>query len=292
MNKNYITNISLIGLTLILIVTFKATLFYHLTYYTYLLGFDDLNNVLTNFYKTYLFKPISSDDNFCNFCFEVLFKFNFDNTIFKFALLFLTLLLLIKRNTRDYRIKKEDYFVLPLLIFSIVFIQKDIFLVFVNLNLDNLSHFLQYIVYFIIYFEFFVLLPLIILFAYTDTKFNLYLKILFIISLNYFIYYHIFYSCHFLSLTLDEINNIGYSQGLNYILNSYGIGVECMHSKINIFHPKGTSPCSYYKYMLDYNCKILIPKDINIVDTYTQQCKIIEEEFRKTCIDTLRQTRK
>src|SRR5690606_15292627 len=273
MKKNYIINLSLIVLTIILILTFKATLFYHLTYYTYLLGFDDLNNVLTNFYKTYLFKPIYSDDNFCNFCFEVLFKFNFDNTVFKFSLLVLILLLLIKKNTRDYKFKKEDYFVLPFLMFSIIFIQRDIFLTIINLNLYNLSHLLQYIVYFIIYFEFFILLPLIILITYKDTKFNLYFKILFIILLNYFIYYHIFYSCHFLSLILDEVNNIGYSQGLNYILNSYGIGVECMHSNINVFHPKGTSPCSYYKYMLDHNCNIHVSKDINTLETYTQQCK-------------------
>lgn len=288
MKKQYILNLLLLILTLILIFTLKGALFYSLTYYTFLLGLDDLNDIITNFYKIYLFKPIYTDNNTCNFCFEILFRFNFDSSIFKFTLLLLIVLLLSKHHIRDYTIEKKDYFVLPVLIIGIIFLQKDIFLSIINLNSHNLNHFLQYIVYLVIYFEFFILFPLLLLFIYKDTKFNLYFKVMFIIFLNYFVLYHIFYCCHFLNLTIDEINNFGYSQGLHYILNSYGIGTDCMYSKLNTFHPRGTNPCDYYKYMLDYNCATPLTKSTIVSEAYTQQCKIIEEEFRKSCLDILR----
>ena len=292
MKTQYIINLLLFVLIITLIMTLKGTLFYSLTYYTYLLGLDNLNDTITTFYKTYLYKPIYLDDNTCNFCFEILFKFNFDNSIFKFVFLLITFLLLAKYRVRDFTTRKEDYFVLPLLIIGTIFLQKDIFLSIVNLNSYDFIHFLQYIVYFTIYFEFFILFPLLLLFIYKDLKFNFYFKIFFIILLNYFILYHIFYCSHFLSLTADEVNNLGYSQGLNYILNSYGLGIECMHSKLNTFHPRGTNPCDYYKYMLDYNCPSATNRGAIVSETYTQQCKIIEEEFRKSCIDTLKHNTK
>lgn len=288
MKKQNALNLFLLILALTLLFTLKGTLFYSLTYYTFLLGLDDLNDIITNFYKAYLFKPVYTDSNACNFCFEILFKFNFDSSVFKFAFLLLSILLLNKYHIRDYTIKKEDYFIVPVIIISIIFLQKDIFITVLNLNSSNLHHFLQYVIYFITYFEFFVLFPLLILFIYKDTKFNLFVKILFVLLLNYFILYHIFYCCHFLNLTIDEINNFGYSQGLNYILNAYGIGTECMHSKLNTFHPRGTNPCDYYKYMLDYNCTSSSTRGAIVSEAYTQQCKIIEEEFRKSCIDTLK----
>ena len=122
MKKKLFYKYIFVNFQLIIIANFiKTTFFNTVSYYLFILDFKELALYITDFYVKYLFKNINLN-NGCAICDELTYRFPFDNILFKFTLLNIILLLLLKYRKQQWTLTSEDIFFIPLILCFCIYI--------------------------------------------------------------------------------------------------------------------------------------------------------------------------
>lgn len=281
--KDYIINILLLTFSLLLLLTLKTTIFNTVSYYLFVLDFKEQALYVTDFYVKYLFNNTNLNHG-CVICDELTYRFPFDNILFKFALLNIITLLLIKYRKLQWTLTSEDIFFIPLILCFFVYI---CYVSTFNNNMSNIFYFnytniVQYIIFITYILSTFVYYPLIILLLWKDNKLTFELKIFYLILITYFI---VFFKADCFVFLYTSGNSLDVNPGINYILHVYNFPVmECMND--SDAQPKDQNFCAYRKYMKDHTCSLVKTATTNptIDDIMLKNnCDKFIEEFRRYC---------
>lgn len=297
MRKNYIINILLLLFILIILLTLKMVILNNLTFFCAYFGWHELGQAIANFHEKYLFKPVILGDNFeAPILFDSTYRFVFDNILFKFSVLNITFLLLLKYRKQIINITKEDLpFILIFLAISVYFfaLNEDKLILktysfFIN---GSFKHFLHYFIFILFNIEIFILFPLNALYIYKDIKFSFLQKGIFLITLIIFMYTTLYSDWYFLNMSIDMYNHFNMDYGIIYIMKQYGFNyADCMNDAAA--QTKETKPCHAYKYLADKNCFESKTSTGPLKESQLQSCNYYMKKLRQECTGLIAESKK
>jgi len=221
--QNYVINFLIIIFSILIIFTLKTVIFHYLTILCNILDKQEYIKHIFEIYDIYFRKTIQLGDiyNKAPIIFDYYIKFRFEEVLFKFALLSIILLLLLKQNTISLNflnLKKNLllYLLVLLCLCSIIFYESAEGYRFFFLNLkhfynNNFTNIFQYTVFFIfiLSFLFFLVCNFLII---QDKTIILNIKIFYVLALSCFMYYFLMATWDFLDASI-EFKNRRYRYG-------------------------------------------------------------------------------
>lgn len=288
MKKNQFINLLLIIFALLILFTLKTVLFHYAIILNNMLGKVVQVQDIFNIYDLYFRKTIQLGDVYdkAPMIFDYLLKFSFEEVLFKFSILSILMLLLLKKNTFKLNfstVKKNYLFYLLFIIcacFSILYEPApDSLFSFIIIKFYTNNEFTNIFQYFI----FFIFLISIITYIFIniliiqENKIKNYIKVLSIIFLAYFMYYFFMSTWDFLFPSI-KFASVGDQDMVNiFLCKSYGIPVaDCMNAQPK---PSIKSCLDYHKETKEI-CYIAM-KQRN--PEMTLQCRELLNLFNQNC---------
>lgn len=250
MNKNYIINFFLFIFFFLLIFTLKTVIFHYLSILCNIFDKTEYIRPLFDIYDNYFRKTISLDGIYekTPLIFDYYLKFRLEEVLFKFSILSIIVLLLLKQyvvelTQKNFKKNYPFYIFITICLCTFVFYEpaKGYNFSFLNLNFffnNDFTNVFQYIVFFIFILSFILYISCNFLII-QNTRFNYYNKIFCILLLSYFMYYFLMSTWDFLDASV-ELAKIGEQDvGAVFLYKSYGIPVaDCMNAQPKVLVEK------------------------------------------------------
>lgn len=297
MKKNYIINLLLFIFCVLIIFTLKTVIFHYLTILCNIFDKTEYIKDLFEIYNNYFRKTIPLDDVYdkAPMIFDYYIKFRFEEVLFKFSILSVILLLLVKHSTISLNYFKQKknlpiYLLAVICLCTIIFYEPAEGYRFFFLNLkhfynNDFTNIFQYIVFSIFILSFILYISCNFLIMQYKTI-NSYLKIFYILSLAYFMYYFLMATWDFLYASI-ELAKIGDNDvGAIFLYKSYGIPVaDCMNAQPKISVEK----CKQHHEWTKLLCKeAMTTRD----SSTTLQCKELLDFFNEKCKNVIAENKK
>ncbi len=287
MKKNYIISLFLFIFCILIIFTLKTVIFHYLTVLCNIFDKTEYIKDIFEIYNNYFRKTILLDDVYekAPMIFDYYIKFRFEEVLFKFSILSIILLLLLKKSAINLNYFKQKN--LPLYLLAVICLCTIIFyepaegyrFFFLNLKYffnNDFTNIFQYIVFSIFVLSFILYISCNFLIVQNKTI-NSYFKILYILLLAYFMYYFLMATWDFLYSSI-ELAKIGDKDvGSIFLYKSYGIPVaDCMNAQPKV----SIENCKKYHEWTKKVCKsAMTTRD----PSTTLQCKELLDFFNEKC---------